>query len=67
MGRKIRVKIEQVFDEDQINEAMREDGEPFTDEELKDYVLDTFVDDLYERVKYSEVSNAVNVRFEEEA
>ena len=65
MGRQIIAKIEFVFDEDQINETFREDGQDrFTDEELLDYVVDTVVDDIYDRVKYSTVSEAIHVSME---
>lgn len=62
MGRQIYARLEYVFDEDNLNEIFREDGEErFTDDELLDYILDTVVDDIYDRVKYNTVSEAVKI------
>lgn len=66
MGRTIHAKICFVFEEDQLNEQTREDDQPrLTDEELVDYVVDTFVDDIYDMVKRSDLTSAIRVTFTE--
>ena len=61
MGKRITAKIEFSFDEDTIYEGM-EDAGPMTDDELHAYVLDSFVEDIHNFVKFNEVASAVQVK-----
>ncbi len=56
MGRMITAKIEFEFDEDVMNENL---DSPMTDEDLIQYAIDNFVDDVYSMVKYNELHGAV--------
>ena len=60
MGRLVSAKIEFLFDEALINDG-QENPPAMTDEDLTQYAIDTFVDDVYTMVKYSELHGAVRV------
>lgn len=60
MSRVISTKIEFEFDEALVNEDR---DTPMTDEEMTDYAISCFVDDIYNMVKYNEVHNAVRVEW----
>ena len=65
MGRKFSAKIEFQFDEDLINDG--QDNPPaMTDEQLTEYAIDNFVDDIYAMVKYNELHGAVRVEIKGE-
>jgi hypothetical protein len=61
MGRIAKAKIEFTYDEDSIMEMMGEDAGPMTTEELVEYALDSFLEDIHTLVKYSEVTQAVDI------
>lgn len=65
MGRLVSAKIEFLFDEALINDG-QENPPAMTDEELTQYAIDTFVDDVYTMVKYSELHTAVRVEIKGE-
>lgn len=65
MGRRVTAKIEFSFDEDVINDGV-EDATPMTDEELHAYAVETFVEDIYNFVKYNEVASAVRTEITDE-
>lgn len=56
MGRMITAKIEFQFDEDVVNENL---DSKMTDEDLIQYAIDNFVNDVYTMVKYNELHGAV--------
>lgn len=56
MGRIVSAKIEFEFDEDVANENL---DSPMTEDELIDYAIDNFIDDVYSMVKYNELRGAV--------
>jgi hypothetical protein len=67
VSRTIHAKICFTFDEDRINEAMTEEGDnALTDEQLVDYVVDTFVDDVYDMVKRNDLTSTIRVTFTEQ-
>lgn len=65
MGRRVTAKIEFSFDEDVINDGV-EDATPMTDDELHAYAVETFVEDIYNFVKYNEVASAVRTEIVED-
>ena len=62
MGRTISAKIEFLFDEDLVNENL---DTKLTDEELVSHVIDSFLDDVYNMVKFNELHEAVRVEIKE--
>jgi len=58
---KITAGITFEFDSEQIN-ADRE--EPMSEQELLDYAVECFVDDIYSMVKYNELHGAVRTTIE---
>lgn len=60
MGRKVSAKIEFMFDEALINDG-QENPPAMTNEELTQYAIDTFVEDVYSMVKFNELHGAVRV------
>ena len=65
MGRKFSAKIEFEFDEALIDDG--QDSPPaMTDEQLTQYAIDNFVDDIYAMVKYNELHSAVRVEIKGE-
>ena len=61
MGRIAKAKIEFTYNEDSIMEMMGEDAGPMTTEELVEYALGSFLEDIRTLVKYSEVTQAVDI------
>jgi hypothetical protein len=65
VGRKVSAKIEFEFDEALIDDG--QDNPPaMTDEQLTEYAIDNFVDDIYAMVKYNELHGAVRVEIKGE-
>jgi hypothetical protein len=65
MGRKISAKIEFEFDESLIDDG--QDNPPaMTDEQLTQYAIDNFVNDIYTMVKYNELHGAVRTEIKGE-
>jgi hypothetical protein len=60
MSRVVSTKIEFEFDEALANEGR---DTPMTDEEMTDYAISCFVDDIYNMVKYNELQDAVRVEW----
>lgn len=58
MGRIVSAKIEFEFDENVVNENL---DSPMTDEELIQYAIDSFVDDVYSMSLHNELHGAVRV------
>ena len=63
MSRYVKAHITFEFDK-----AFYEDGmdRTMTDKEFVDYARETYIEDIYQLVKYGEVANAVKVEFIEE-
>jgi len=63
MSRYVKAHITFEFDK-----AFYEDGmdKKMTDKEFADYARETYIEDIYQLVKYGEVANAVKVEFIEE-
>jgi len=65
VGRKVSAKIEFEFDEALIDDG--QDNPPaMTDEQLTQYAIDSFVDDIYTMVKYNELHGAVRTEIKGE-
>lgn len=60
MGRKFSAKIEFEFDEALIDDG-QENPSAMTDEQIIQYAIDNFVNDIYTMVKYNELHEAVRV------
>lgn len=69
MGRMVKAKIEFTYDEDSIMEFSvskqefdnGELAEPMTEQELIDYAISSFLEDIHNLVKYNEVVDATRV------
>ena len=55
----ITFEFDKTFYEDGLDREM-------TDKEFADYARETYIEDIYQLVKYGEVANAVKVEFIEE-
>ena len=64
MGRIAKAKIEFSYDEDSLMEMMGEDAKQMTEQELLDYALESYLEDIYTLVKYNELNQAVKVELE---
>lgn len=62
MGRIAKAKIEFSYDEDSLMEMMGEDAPQMTEQELLDYALESYLEDIYTLVKYNELNQAVKVK-----
>ena len=61
MGRIAKAKIEFSYDEDSLMEMMGEDAPQMTEQELLDYALNSYLEDIHILVKYNELNQAVKV------
>ena len=59
----VKAHITFEFDSEFVNDGLEK---PMTERELADYARETFIEDIYQLVKYGEVGNAVKVEFVEE-
>ena len=64
MGKIAKAKIEFVYDEDSLLEMMGEDAKPMTEQELIDYALESYLDDITNLVKYRELVDSVRIEVE---
>jgi len=64
MGKIAKAKIEFTYDEDSLLEMMGEDAKPMTEQELIDYALESYLDDITTLVKYRELSDSVRIEVE---
>lgn len=64
MGKIAKAKIEFVFDEDSLLEMMGEGAESMTEQELIDYALESYLDDIMNLVKYGELADSVRIEVE---
>lgn len=64
MGKIAIAKIEFVYDEDSLLEMMGEDAKPMTEQELIDYALESYLDDITTLVKYRELADSVRIEVE---
>lgn len=64
MGKIAKAKIEFVYDEDSLLEMMGEDAKPMTEQELIDYALESYLDDITNLVKYRELADSVRIEVE---
>lgn len=64
MGKIAIAKIEFVYDEDSLLEMMGEDAKPMTEQELIDYALESYLDDITTLVKYRELADSVRIAVE---
>ena len=64
MGKIAIAKIEFVYDEDSLLEMMGEDAKPMTEQELIDYALESYLDDIATLVKYRELADSVRIEVE---
>jgi hypothetical protein len=64
MSKIAKAKIEFTYDEDSLLEMMGEDATPMTEQELIDYALESYLDDITTLVKYGELSYSVLIEVE---
>lgn len=64
MGKIAIAKIEFIYDEDSLLEMMGEDAKPMTEQELIDYALESYLDDITTLVKYRELADSVRIKVE---
>lgn len=64
MGRVAKAKIEFSYDEDSLMEMMGDDAKAMTGQELLDYALESYLEDIHTLVKYGELNHAVKVEIE---
>jgi hypothetical protein len=67
MGRIVKAKIEFSYHEDSLMEMMGEDSEQMTEQELLDYALSSYLEDIYTLVNNDELNQAVKVELREES